>query len=114
MSNVIAFRRSKANDKAGQYPAAGFSDGEIDGSMLFTSRVSGRSEMKITGVFERRLQFGAFTLIKALSELVDKMADNGTVGHTSVGPIHEPLPGRPEARRGQPKRLRESTGFGGL
>jgi hypothetical protein len=50
-----------------------YEEAKNDGEMRFTVNGSG-SRMQITGVYERRLQFGAYTLIKALNAMVDRMS----------------------------------------
>lgn len=80
--------------------------------MIFTLNEAGDdSDMQITGVYEERLQYGIFTLIKGLGVLADKMVGAGTVGHYSAGPIHEPVQA---PRRKLPERLAEHSNFGTL
>jgi len=111
MSNVYEFKRRKASGSGARNvtaPAEGHGDNN-EGAMVFT--VNGNeSRVKITGVYEQRLQFGIYTMIKGLSAMADKLVANGGVGHYAAGPVNErlPLPQR------LPKRLREVTGWGGL
>jgi hypothetical protein len=67
--------------------------------------------MQITGVYERRLQFGAYTLIKALNAMVDRMSSDD-MGWFIAGRIDEKLeaPGRMQA----PPEDAAESGFGGI
>jgi len=58
------------------------------------------SLMRITGTYAESPSFGLYTLIKGVSDLVDRCGD----GFVAAPPIVRALP----------KRLRESTGFGDL
>jgi hypothetical protein len=114
MSNVYEFKRGKGSDSAARGIMSALPRTKKDeGSMLFT--IDGdESEMKITGVYEERLQLGVYTIVQGLKAMVDRLAASGEVGHYSAGPIDEPLPFPTKPPRGLPKRLRESTGFGEL
>jgi len=110
MSNVIEFRRGKARGETARMAGARQESGA--GSIVLTTRPGeDESSMQVTGVYEQRLQFGVFTMVKALNAMVEHLAASGDVGHYSAGPISEPLP---IPTRRLPKRLRESTGFGEL
>lgn len=85
--------------------------------MVFTINEAGNdSDMQITGVYEERLQYGVFTLIKGLGLLADKIAAAGAAGHYSAGPIHAALPTPTPAKnvRRLPRRLARNSGFGDL
>ena len=111
MTNVIKFRQDRGKSDAEGVGARVVSGG-AKGSMIFTINEAGNdSDMHITGVYEERLQYGIFTLIKGLNRLADMMAATGTVGHFSAGPIHESIPA---PKRRTPKRLAEWTDFGDL
>lgn len=112
MGKVIAFRaaaerREAARKKESEAPPP---PEEPDGLMQFTHTREG-SRMVIEGTYSDRLQFGIYTLVKAMNDLVDRVAANGAAGHFSSPSIEE---GLPVPRRRLPKRLREATGFGDL
>jgi hypothetical protein len=67
--------------------------------------------MQISGVYERRLQLGCYTLIKALNAMVDRMS-NDDMGWFAAGTMDQAIetPGR---TREPPEDAAES-GFGGL
>jgi hypothetical protein len=81
-----------------------------DGEMRFTVNGTG-SRMQITGVYERRLQLGAYTLIKALSAMADRMAESDEMGWYTAGAIDEAV--EMQGRTREPPEDAES-GFGGL
>jgi hypothetical protein len=77
-----------------------------EGEMRFTVNGSG-SRMLITGVYEKRLEFGAYTLIKALGAMVDRIAASGSVGSFHAGTLDEQI----EIPRSQEP---AESGYGGL
>lgn len=107
MSNVIKFERRKAS---AERPREAENSRRGEGEIRFSIDGDG-SDMQLTGVYERRLQFGIYTMIKGINVLVDKLAAIGAIGDSSFGPIHEPLP---SPIRRTPRRLREATNFGDL
>jgi hypothetical protein len=110
MSNVIKFERGKGRNKTSCAPESSAPPGGDDGEIRFTVH-GDESQLHLTGVYEKRLQFGIYTMIKGISALADKLAANGAIGDSSFGPIHEPLP---SPIRRTPRRLLEETDFGGL
>jgi hypothetical protein len=81
-----------------------------DGEMRFTVNGSG-SRMVITGVYERRLQLGAYTLIKALNAMVDRMSSED-MGWFIAGRIDEKI--ETQGRTREPPEEAAESGFGGL
>lgn len=69
--------------------------------------------MRITGVYAERGQLGIYTLIKAVSDLADRLVECGGVGSHSMGPSVKGSIPEPK-RREMPRRLRETTGHGEL
>lgn len=67
----------------------------------------------MVGSFANRYQFAGYTLIKALNVISDFIAADGTAGQTK-GPAQTGTVYTHPAKRGQPRRLREATGFGDL
>jgi hypothetical protein len=102
VSNVYPIKSGRRGDARPQYEASN------EGEMRFTVNGSG-SRMQITGVYEKRLQFGTYTLIKALNAMADRMAESGGVGWFTAGEIDQAL----EMPGGDTKEDAES-GFGGL
>lgn len=86
---------------------------EPDGLLQFTHKVGGGSRMIVTGAYAERLQLCVYTMAKAMSELVERIKDSGTAGSSNSGHIDEQIQ-FPRAPRCTPRRLRESTDFGGL
>lgn len=107
MANVIKFQRRRTS---AERPREAENSRNHEGTIRFT--VNGdKSDMQLTGVYEKRLQLGIYTLIQGVHSLVEKLRENGAIGDSSFGPIHEPLP---SPIRRTPRRLLEETDFGGL
>ena len=105
MSNVYPIKSGRRSDADPKMAARPQYEASNEGEMRFVVNGSG-SRMTITGAYERRLQFGAYTLIKALNAMVDRM-ESWDMGSFAAGPIDEDL--------GPPRRDRPAeSGFGGL
>jgi len=86
-------------------------DGTLEGLMVFSATPEG-NQVSITGDYADDLQFTAFTLIKTLGQIADRIVKSDTMGHTSSEPFDSRI--SPSKRRGPPLRLTQDTHFGGL
>lgn len=87
---------------------------EPDGVLQFTRTAQGDDQMSVKGVYAERLQCAVYAMVKGMNDLVDRLAESGTIGSFNSGPIHEHrLPRAPAAAR-TPRRLRVNTDFGKL
>lgn len=114
MTNVLQFKRAPEKPSRDVF-LEGLVEkqrqGKILGQMTMTMTDEG-SSFYADGCFTERLQFAGYTLIKALNEVSDQIAASPTCGRTTVQTINIKPPVVP--RRGVPKRLASSTGFGEL
>lgn len=113
MGKVLPFKRREDARVRKQKDDGIAAQPHEEGSIRFVVNSRGDTDMHVTGVFERRLQFALYTVIKASARLADKIAESGMAGHFRAGPIHEPLLQAPPPR-GLPRRRRQSTGLGDL
>lgn len=111
MGNVISFIQREQKSDAAQILATMAKrevEGSAEGCMVFDSE-SGR--FIVTGAYVERLQHAAYTLMKGLNDVMDRIANAPGAGYTTSSLIDHVIPA---ARRGIPLRMREDTNFGGL
>jgi len=82
------------------------------GAIRFVVNESGDTDMHVTGIFEKSLQFAGFTALKGAVRIFDTIVKSGGAGQFSAGPLHEPL--QKGSKDWPPKRLSRWTGFGDL
>jgi hypothetical protein len=84
-------------------------NGELHGAILIRDTDEG-TRFNALGACRDRLQIGILTTIRGLFHMAEQVAASGTAGSTpATGPIELKYP-----RRALPKRLRETSVFGGL
>lgn len=85
--------------------------GELHGIIHVIKTDEGTS-FGVNGEYSENLRFAGYAMIKGLNVIADKVAENGSSGYTTAGPIREAWPS--PRQQGLPKRLRETTGWGDL
>jgi hypothetical protein len=84
--------------------------GELQG-LIQIEATEGGEQISIMGAFADRMQYGALMLIKALGIVGNKIENDPGIGDSYSSSIRET---HLRKKRGQPRRLREYTGFGEL
>lgn len=115
MGEVIELRpRVAANDETKMVLAGMLAKdraGELEGSIVIGATKSG-TEIHVLGACADRLQMGVLAMVRGLNYVCNQIIASGTAGDTPGGG-HVKLQ-LPNPKRGLPKRLRETTGFGDL
>jgi hypothetical protein len=108
MGKVLLFKgRGDARSDAGRGMIA---RPDEKGAIRFVVNEAGDTDMHVTGIFEKSLQFAGYTALKGAVRMFDTIVKSGGAGQFSAGPLHEQL--QQGSKRKTPKRLREWTGFG--
>lgn len=85
--------------------------GEL-GALLAIHEGPDGNGLSVTGAFSDRLQYAAFSMVKALNTITELIDEAGNSGHSHVPAVHQKhLHNR---SRSIPRRLAQSTGFGEL
>jgi hypothetical protein len=110
MGKVLLFKgRGDARSDAGREMIA---TSHEKGAIRFVVNDTGDTDMHVTGIFEKSLQFAGFTALKGAVRIFDTIVKCGGSGQFSAGPLHEQL--MQGTKRKKPKRLREWTSFSNL
>lgn len=78
--------------------------GEMKGLMYFWEGSDGKTNYGIHGGYADRMQFAAYTLLKGLNAVTEKIVESGSAGHTFSATVKNRIPRRPAPRylRGSP------------